>query len=152
VIEHEGKKYGVDVKTEFNNTRGSITIDNHANNRKVQWVKHHGKNKSSMDIVVVDNNTGDIYYKKGVGSFVIESMHKVKDMNELRNLIIDSHKKRGYPEAAKPNMKTSYHKALYDKEFAKILLDKALAAKLAKDARGTKSKAKAKALKMGAVI
>ncbi len=112
VIEQGVVKHGVELKTMVANTNGKITMKTSAMQKKSEWMK---KNAAPFHTVVFDdhkvfNAQGEgkhgpdsdrqIYYKRGFGSFRISSMHKVKDMAELKTLMNTA--SADLPSAAKP--------------------------------------------------
>lgn len=116
VVVRDGKiEHGVELKTMVDNGNNKITMKESALARKRQWVKD---NKATFHTVVFDDqkvfNAGgegihgpasarSIFYKRGAGSFRVGSMHRVKNMNELRSLIDMPDEK--LPTAAKASAK-----------------------------------------------
>jgi hypothetical protein len=92
-----GKDAGIELKTLTHGKNDKITMSSSALGRKDAWEK---SNKSQMHTVALDHrdrfaagenaalHSGhEIYYKRGVGSFRIGSMHKVANEAELRTLM-----------------------------------------------------------------
>lgn len=145
VVVGEGKStVGIEVKTVFENTRGSLTIDPAANFNKVNWTK---SNKGArIDIVVYDDKNKIMYYKRGVGSFSIDAMHKITGgMEELKKLVSMKETDKKFPEKASYQTSTVYHNAVSDPEAYKTLQERALKSFLDKEIRRTRSKEKMKA-------
>lgn len=89
----DGKLKGVEVKTMINNTNDKITMRAAAIEKKQVWAR---SNHATVHTVVVDDrgrlgNTGysghRLYYRKGYGSFRLESMIKVTDAAHLKRLM-----------------------------------------------------------------
>ena len=104
----KGTNAGIELKTLTHGKNDKITMSGGALGRKDQWEK---ENKSQMHTVALDHrdrfeggknaslHSGhEIYYKRGIGSFRIGSMYKVKDVNELRTLMKTPYKQ--LPKAA----------------------------------------------------
>jgi hypothetical protein len=66
--------HGIEHKYMFSNANGKITMNKYAQVRKIEWEK---KNKAPFHTVVETKN-GDMYYRRGVGSFRVAGMHKVE--------------------------------------------------------------------------
>lgn len=91
-------KHGIELKTMLINKAAKITMKKDAMARKAAWEKN---NKATVHTVVFDdsavfnaNGPGKhdiskriIYYRRGYGSFRVQKMHVVKDMNELKKLL-----------------------------------------------------------------
>lgn len=120
VIVHEDGvvKHGVELKTMFDNKQAKVYMKREAMQKKRAWMK---KNHADFHTVVFDdqkvyNAKGEgqhgpdsdrgIYYKRGVGSFRVSAMQKVKGVKELRQLM--EMKTSELPDAAKPS--TAYPK------------------------------------------
>jgi len=85
-----------------------------AQERKAEWER---KNKATVHTVVFDdsrvynaNGPGKhdeskrvIYYRRGYGSFRVDGMHQVKDLNELKKLLDTPNDK--LPKAAQSTVK-----------------------------------------------
>jgi hypothetical protein len=90
--------HGVELKTMVSNKANKITMKRSAMDRKLAWEK---KNKAVFHTVVLDdqavfeaNGPGQhdeskrrIFYRRGCGSFRVGSMHEVKDLAELKELM-----------------------------------------------------------------
>lgn len=89
-------EHGVEVKTLISGKRDKITMNAKAIIKKVAW-QSDGNRK--IHTVVLDKRGAfhrganralfsghELYYKSGVGSFRVGSMHKVKDYEELMRL------------------------------------------------------------------
>jgi HK97 family phage portal protein len=101
--------HGVEVKTLVSQKNDKITMKKEAIDRKVKWEKTPG---NTMHTVVLDHrdkfNGGEnaslhsgheIYYRRGVGSFRVGQMYKVKDVAELK-VLMDMPRNK-LPKAAK---------------------------------------------------
>ena len=91
-------KHGIELKTMVSNKANKITMKRSAMERKAEWEKN---NKATFHTVVIDdhkvfNAKGEgqhdeskraIYYRRGFGSFRVNTMHRVKDMAELKKLL-----------------------------------------------------------------
>lgn len=95
VIVRDGNKaYGIEVKTMLDNKAGKITMRKDALVRKTQWAR---KNHGSLHTVILDDRgkfgmphlySGHrVYYQKGVGSFRLSTMTKVRDGAHLAKLL-----------------------------------------------------------------
>jgi hypothetical protein len=134
------RKIGLEIKTMFENEKGEIRIDDGAMKNKVNWVRQ--KMCDRFDMVVINHQTGEMWYRRGIGNFSINSMYKVKDYNELKKLI--EAKPSSLPASAQYKEDTEYHRALTHGPSYARLLERAAAADAAKKARRDKSRAKAK--------
>lgn len=90
--------HGIELKTMVANTNMKVTMKRSAMERKAEWER---KNKAPFHTVVLDdhavfNANGEgkhdenkrvMYYRRGYGSFRVQTMHKVKDIAELKNLM-----------------------------------------------------------------
>jgi hypothetical protein len=77
-------EHGIEHKYMFANTNDKITMNRYAQVRKVEWEK---KNKATFH-TVVETKSGDIFYRRGVGSFRVGGMHKVTGgKSELKKLL-----------------------------------------------------------------
>lgn len=104
-------QHGIELKTMVGNKANKITMKKSAIDRKAAWVKEH---KAPMHTVVFDDqkvfnadgkgkhdeSKRTIYYKRGMGSFRVDSMHKVPDMATLTELLNTAD--GDLPAAAKP--------------------------------------------------
>ena len=90
-----GKKHGVEVKTMVDNANNKITMHPSSRERKEKWGRQHN---ATMHTVVLDDRKAfgtkgysghRIYYKRGVGSFRLKNMTKVKSSNHLRQLMTE---------------------------------------------------------------
>lgn len=91
-------RHGIELKTMVSNKANKITMKRSAMERKAEWEKN---NKATFHTVVIDdsavfNANGDgehdeskrvIYYRRGFGSFRVPTMHRVKDVAELKKLL-----------------------------------------------------------------
>lgn len=68
-----GKEHGIEYKYMQDNSRQKIDMNKYAMVRKVIWEK---QNKKPVHTVVEDKS-GKLYYRRGVGSFRVSSMHEV---------------------------------------------------------------------------
>jgi hypothetical protein len=75
----------IEVKTIVRGKNNKITMHKESLERKIKLAKKHKGAK--IHTVVFDDRVGDIYYREGVGSFRLDSMHKVKGMGELDDII-----------------------------------------------------------------
>lgn len=96
--------HGVELKTMVDNTNNKITMKRSAMERKAAWER---KNKAPVHTVVFDdqevfnaNGPGEhdeskrvIYYRRGYGSFRVGTMHRCKDLAELKKLMAMDEKK-----------------------------------------------------------
>lgn len=103
-------KHGVELKTMVDNGNNKITMKQSAMQRKAKWEK---ANRATFHTVVFDdtavfnaNGPGKhdvskrrIFYRRGFGSFRVGTMHEVKSMKELKQLMDTPNKK--LPDAAK---------------------------------------------------
>lgn len=90
---------GVELKTMVSNKASKLTMDRYAQIRKVNWERE--KSATFHTVVIDDRNTFDssgsgehdeskrsYYYRRGVaGSARIESMHKCKNIGEVKKLM-----------------------------------------------------------------
>lgn len=89
--------HGLEVKTMVTTRNDKITMNAPAIQRKKEWEK---KNSGIVHTVIIDDrhvynggknkdlHSGNrLYYKRGVGSYRLGSMHAVKDHKELKTLI-----------------------------------------------------------------
>lgn len=77
-------EHGIEHKFMFANANAKITMNKYAQVRKVEWEK---KNKATFHTVVESKN-GDVFYRRGVGSFRVGGMHKVTGgKSELKKLL-----------------------------------------------------------------
>lgn len=77
-------EHGIEHKYMFANANAKITMNKYAQVRKIEWEK---KNKATFH-TVVESKEGDIYYRRGVGSFRVGGMHKVEGgKKELAKLL-----------------------------------------------------------------
>lgn len=90
--------HGIELKTMVKNANNKITMKRSAMERKAAWER---KNKAPFHTVVLDdhqvfNAKGEgqhdeskrrIFYRRGYGSFRVGSMHEVKDLAELRQMM-----------------------------------------------------------------
>jgi hypothetical protein len=67
----------------FDNANNKITMNKYAQVRKIEW---EIANKAIFH-TIVETRSGTIYYRRGVGSFRVGGMYKVKDVNELKSLL-----------------------------------------------------------------
>jgi hypothetical protein len=92
-----GKDAGIELKTLTHGKNDKITMSSGALERKDAW---ESESKTQMHTVALDHRDRfgegknaslysghEIYYKRGVGSFRISSMYKVKDEAELKLLL-----------------------------------------------------------------
>jgi hypothetical protein len=90
------KTRGTELKTLVHGKNDKVTMKKDALARKYAWEK---ENHSKMETVILDHRDRfaggknaahysghEIYYKRGLGSLRISSMHKVKDDAELKQL------------------------------------------------------------------
>jgi len=91
-------KHGIELKTLVSNKAGKITMKRSARERKDKWEKESG---GTFHTVVLDdqgvyNALGEgkhdeskrkMYYRRGHGSFRVNSMHPVKSIKELHALM-----------------------------------------------------------------
>jgi lambda family phage portal protein len=79
VIEH-----GIEHKYMHDNANSKITMNKYAQVRKLDWEK---KNKATFH-TVVETKSGDMFYRRGVGSFRVGGMHKITGgHSELKKLL-----------------------------------------------------------------
>lgn len=77
-------EHGIEHKYMFANTNAKITMNKYTQVRKLEWEK---KNKATFHTVVESKN-GDLFYRRGVGSFRVGGMHKITGgHNELTKLL-----------------------------------------------------------------
>lgn len=92
------RTHGIEMKTVTHGKNDKITMKASAIARKVEWEKAHGTQMHTVTLDHRDRGIGgpgakalhsghEIYYKRGVGSFRIGQMHKVKDETELKKLM-----------------------------------------------------------------
>lgn len=93
-----GGPHGIELKTMTDNKQNKVYMKANAMQRKRDWMR---ANRAHFHTVVFDdeavfNARGRgrhddtkrvIYYKRGVGSFRVSSMHRVKDFDELKRLL-----------------------------------------------------------------
>lgn len=96
VIVRDGNKtIGIEVKTMLDNKAGKITMRSDALVRKAKWAR---SNHGSLHTLILDDRdkfgavaklySGHrVYYQKGVGSFRLSTMTKVKDAAHLGRLL-----------------------------------------------------------------
>lgn len=93
LVKFGSKQHGIEVKTFVDNKSSKITMNKEALSNKARWKR---QNKAAVHTVVVDdrdlfNRTlysgHKVYYRKGVGSFRLESMTRVEDAQHLRRLM-----------------------------------------------------------------
>lgn len=110
VLEIDGKPQGIEVKTMVDNGNRKITCKTEAQDRKRAWER---KNKGVFHTLVIDDHDvfnakgpgkhdlsqRKLFYRRGYGSFRVDSMYQVKDMAELKQLI--AMPKRSLPKGAK---------------------------------------------------
>jgi len=91
-------KHGIELKTMVTNKANKITMKRSAMERKAEWEK---ANKATFHTVVIDdsnvfNAKGEgqhdetkrrIFYRRGFGSFRVNTMHEVKNIAELKKLL-----------------------------------------------------------------
>ncbi len=103
-------KHGIELKTMVSNKRGAIRMSRSARERKAAWESETGATLHTL--VLDDRNVFDakgkgehdeaqrvIYYRRGCGNLSVTSMHKCKNMAEVRRLM--SMNDDELPEAAK---------------------------------------------------
>jgi hypothetical protein len=89
-----GKTHGIELKTVTHGKNDKLTMKGEALARKTAYQKEGNE----LHTVALDHrdkfgetpelHSGhEIYYKRGAGSFRLGSMHKVKDMAELKKLM-----------------------------------------------------------------
>ena len=86
-VHHEGKLHGIEVKTILPGAkRDKITVHPSSRQRKEKWAK---ANKATMHMVAIDTRGGkkDYYYRKGVGSYRLGGMTRVKNAAHLKELL-----------------------------------------------------------------
>lgn len=82
-----GRKQGIEVKTLLNQKNDKLTVRKDAGEKKTFW---GNSNHASVHIVAVDNRPGkggQIYYRRGHGSFRLAGMTKVESAAHLRELL-----------------------------------------------------------------
>lgn len=87
VTTYGGRKQGIEVKTLLNQTNDKLTVRKAAAEKKTFWAR---SNHATVHIVAVDHRrgkSGQLYYRKGHGSFRLSSMTKVKGPSHLRKLL-----------------------------------------------------------------
>lgn len=98
VVVDGGVKHGVELKTMVANKNNKITMKRSAMERKAAWEK---ANKATFHTVVIDdsavfNAKGEgkhdeskrrIFYRRGFGSFRVNTMYEVKSIAELKKLM-----------------------------------------------------------------
>ena len=103
-------RHGVELKTMVDNGNNKITMKQSAMQRKAKWER---SNRATFHTVVFDdtqvyNAKGQgqhdvskrrIFYRRGFGSFRVGTMHEVKSMKELKQLMDTPNKK--LPDAAR---------------------------------------------------
>ena len=91
-------KHGIELKTMVTNKRGAIRMSRAARERKAAWESETG---ATLHTLVLDdrhvfNAKGEgkhdeaqrvIYYRRGCGNLSVGSMHKCKNMAEVRRLM-----------------------------------------------------------------
>lgn len=89
-------EHGIEMKTMVSNKASKLTMDKYAQVRKVEWEKNNG---ATFHTVVVDDRSAGIgsvhdsskrvyYYRRGIaGSARIDSMHKCKNLAEVKKLM-----------------------------------------------------------------
>lgn len=70
-----GRLNGIELKTIIDGKNNKITMHPPSLKRKKKWIKDN--KKSIGHTVVVKEKTGDIFYRKGFGSFTLKNMEKV---------------------------------------------------------------------------
>jgi hypothetical protein len=90
--------HGLELKTMVDNKANKITMKRSAMENKAKWER---KNKAPIHTVVLDDSAvfnakgagkhdlskRRIFYRRGYGSFRVGTMHEVKDMAELKELM-----------------------------------------------------------------
>lgn len=117
------RRIGIDVKTMFDNGNDKLTVEQSSNFNKVKWIR--SGQGDSMHTVIIDHNTGDIYYKRGYGSYRVPSMYKVSNYQELNRLIELKDGDPKLPHSAKMPTSTEFYKAITTNEGYKKLEEKA---------------------------
>ena len=93
VVTMNGGLHGVEVKTMLDNSNDKITMHPPSLARKVAWGE---KNNATLHTIVFDDRDKfgtkgysghSLYYRRGVGSFRIQSMIKVTSKAQLRRLM-----------------------------------------------------------------
>lgn len=91
----DGQKHGVEVKTLLEGKRDKITMHPDSLKRKETWGR---RNKAELHTVVFDDRkafgtTGysghRIYYRRGVGSYHLKGMTKVRSTQHLKQLMVE---------------------------------------------------------------
>lgn len=97
LVDQLGIEHGIEVKTLLDNTHNRITVHPDSLRRKQAW-QNQGSRRLHT-VVVDERDTFDeganatqfsghkIYYRKGVGSYNLSQMLRVKDIQQLRQLI-----------------------------------------------------------------
>jgi hypothetical protein len=113
-----GKEHGIELKTITHGTNDKVTMKASAIERKVEWEKEHGTQVHTVVLDHRDKGIGgegskalhsghEIYYKRGVGSFRIGTMLKVKDEAALKKLMATTYDK--LPAAAQGPKRGTVH-------------------------------------------
>lgn len=105
-----GRRHGVEVKTLSKGNKRNVSMHADAMLRKAEYASR--REGRTAHLVAVDDRAEygggafgashsghQLYYKRGVGAFSLASMHKVKDLDELKTLI--RAKDADLPEAAR---------------------------------------------------
>lgn len=91
-----GRLHGIEVKTFVDNKASKVTMSTDALRRKRAWRRRHTATIHTVviddrDLVRVDLFSGHkVYYRRGVGSFRLDSMTPVEDAAHLRRLLLAS--------------------------------------------------------------
>lgn len=84
LVHPNGKTYGIEVKAVIKNKNEKLTMHPESLDRKVAWGrKHH----ASVHTVVVDMQSRQILYRRGVGSFEFGTMDRIESPKHLMKLI-----------------------------------------------------------------
>lgn len=86
LVKKGGKLNSVEIKTLMDNKNDKITMHKDSLARKIAYVRQH----NSIAHTVVFDRRGPrplLYYRKGVGSFRLKSLLKVRNAAHLRELI-----------------------------------------------------------------
>lgn len=111
----EGKEHGIEIKSLPKGSKQAITMHDDARLRKVEYaaenpnrevhtVAYDGRNEYAGGKFRANYSGHTLYYRRGAGAYSLNSMHKVKDFEELSQLIKTPYDQ--LPEKAKGRLPT----------------------------------------------
>lgn len=78
---------GVEVKALIDRIRDDITMHPPSLRRKIDYAKEHYLKRMYTIVVDLRGGSEKVYYKKGVGSFRLNSMERLSGLSELKRVI-----------------------------------------------------------------